>query len=248
MAFQKFFPLTPASSDFLSLLNYFHYLTNSNCCHLKTKLKKKKNFILIPFQIIPPFSAFLFSKVLKMLSKFHAPNSSSCIPFWVLSSEVLDPTTQPRLLLSRSLRMRNPISHPHQQHSVISSQILYFFIGLPGFSLFSSYLFSLLCWFFLISLTWEHWSCQGSQQDLFFALSHSLPSLLLSFSPTALNTVWVLTTLRSLAGLLSSSYLIYPIVHQHLHLDVSNSAYTKQNFDFPLRTLLSNCSLESLLN
>lgn len=107
MAFQKFFPLTPASSDFLSLLNYFHYLTNSNCCHLKTKLKKNPNK-LHP-NPLPDNTAFLCILIqqsfLKMLSKFHAPNSSSCIPFWILSSEVLDPTTQPRLLLSRSLHI-----------------------------------------------------------------------------------------------------------------------------------------------
>lgn len=34
MSFQKFFLLTPASSGFLSLLDYSHHLTNSNSCSL----------------------------------------------------------------------------------------------------------------------------------------------------------------------------------------------------------------------
>lgn len=128
----------------------------------------------------------------------------------------------------------NSISHPYQQYLVISWYFLFSSFGFqdsPHFPSTSQLLLSnLLCWFFLTSLTCVHWGPQGSDQELFFI---SLTALLLSFGPTPLNTICVLTTPRSLAGLLTPD--------SYIQLYVSISTWMSQTLYIQKRILIFLC-------
>lgn len=126
----------------------------------------------------------------------------------------------------------------YQQYLVISWYFLLFsfsFQDSPCCPPTSRLLLSnLLCWFFLSSLTCVHQGPQGSGQELFFI---SLTALLLSFSPTALNAIRVLTTPRSLAGLLTPD--------SYIQRYVSISTWMSQTLYIQKR-IPSNCSFHSL--
>lgn len=125
----------------------------------------------------------------------------------------------------------------HHQNLVIP---FYFILSSPGFqsTSLSSHLtgsswLSLSCWFFLISVTCKHWCprAQSSISSLFY-LTAFLAALIQSHGfkhhLCAHNS-----QIGSWVPLFNSySRFIYPTVNWHLHLNVSNFTYPKQNFDF----------------
>lgn len=234
-AFHKLIPLTPASSDFLSLLNYFHNLTNGNSCRLKTKV-----FHLISFQIISPYSIFLFSEnFLKVSSKFCVSDSSSSIPFWSFSNEVLGPIAELKDFSCQGLS--HIAKFNFASLSAVFGHFLIlptFFIWLPGLLIFllphSS--FSAISSADSSSAPWPVYT-RGPRAQARSSFFISLTALLLSFSPRALNAIRVLTTPRSLAGLLTPASYIQRYVS--ISTCMSQTLYIQKRIP-------SNCSFHSL--
>lgn len=131
-------------------------------------------------------------------------NSSSPIPFWILSNELLGPQHSAETSLCQGLCHIAKSNLPSSSASFGHSFLLYtFFLWPPVLSLFFATSLvppsqSPLLMLPPLSLTCKHLNPPRAQARI-SSWFISLPPLLLISSPIALNTVRVLTTPRSLA-------------------------------------------------